>query len=174
MKSLIFFIILTGIVACKSAEIIPQKVTKMVKTSASGDYRIQEKMMVIPNQTLSVVKNELGQNYLKTLPGEHIVLKYTFMKTPKESGLMDAKYTENVWFEVKDKTLKTMDLTKKDLQKNPLYVQVYGFRNAKLFPVTDAEVHIKILDSHTAELFINIKDDNMLIHQKQIKQTLKF
>ena len=166
--------IFAGLLACKSAEIIPQKVVKMENKFESGDYHIQEKMTVIPNQTLSVVKNELGQNYLKTLPGQHIVLKYTFVQTPQESGLMDAIYTQNVWFEIKDKALKTVDYTKEDLQNNPIYVQVYGFRNAKLFSVTDAEVHIKILDPHTAELFINIKDDNMLIRQKQIKQTLKF
>ena len=174
MKNILFLLVLSGLFACKSVEIIPQKVTTMQQKSEFGDYHIQEKMTVIPNQTLTVVKNEMGQNYLKALPGQNIVLKYSYIQTPKDTGLMDANYTQNVWFEIKDKALKTVDFKTQDLQKNPLYVQVYGFRNAKLIPVTNADVHIKVLDQHTAELSIDIKDNNMLIRQKHIKQTLKF
>ena len=147
---------------------------KMEQKSESGDYQIQENMTVIPKQKLTVVKNEMGQNYLKALPGQYIVLKYTYVQTPKDTGIMDAKYTQNVWFEIKDKAVKTAEFKTQELQKNPVYVQVYGFRNAKLIPVTNADVHIKVINEHTAELFIDIKDNNMLIRQKQIKQTLKF
>lgn len=174
MKNLLFLMILSGLFACKSAEIIPQKMTTMEQKSETSHYQIQEKTTVIPNQKLTVVKNEMGQNYLKALPGQHIVLKYSYIQTPIDTGLMDAKYTQNIWFEIKAKTLKTTDFTTQDLQKNPLYVQVYGFRNVKLIPVTNADVHIKVLDQHTAELSIDIKDTNMLIRQKHIKQTLKF
>jgi len=174
MKYTIFLMLLSGLFACKTMEIIPQKATTMVQKSETSNYQIQEKIMVIPNQKLTVVKNELGQNYLKVLPGQRIVLKYSYIQSPKDPGLMDAKYTQNIWFEIKDKVLKTADYTTQALQKNPLYVQVYGFRNVKLIPVTKADVHIKVLDKHTAELSIDIKDNNMLIRQKHIKQTLKF
>ncbi len=174
MKYMLFLMLLSGLMACKSADIIPQKATTMVHKSETSNYQIQEKTTVIPSQKLTIAKNELGQKYLKALPGQHIVLKYSYIQSPKDTGLMDAKYTQNVWFEIKDSALKTADFTTQALQKNPLYVQVYGFRNVKLIPVTQADVHIKVLDKHTAELSIDIKDNNMLIRKKQIKQTLKF
>jgi len=174
MKNILFLIIISGLFACKSTEIIPQNMLKMEQKSESGDYQIQEKMTVIPKQKLTVVKNEMGQNYLKALPGQYIVLKYTYIQIPKDTGIMDAKYTQNVWFEIKDKAIKTAEITIPDLQKNPLYVQIYGFRNAKLIPVTNADVHIKVINEHMAELSIDIKDNNMLIRQKHMKQILKF
>ena len=174
MRNILFLMIFSGLFACKSKEIIPQKISKVEQKSESGNYQIQEKLSIIPKQKLSVVKNEMGQNYLKTLPGQHIVLKYSYIQTPKDTGLMDARYTQNIWFEIKDKAIKTAEFKTQELQKNPLYVQIYGFRNAKLIPVTNADVHIKVINKHMAELSIDIKDNNMLIHQKQIKQTLKF
>jgi len=174
MKNILFLIIISGLFACQSTEIIPQKVRKTEQKSESGDYQIREKMTVIPKQKLTVVKNEMGQNYLKALPGQHIVLEYNYVQTPKDTGLMDAKYIQNVRFEIKDKAIKTTKFKTQDLQKNPLYVEIYGFRNAKLIPVTNADIYIKVINEHTAELSIDIKDDNMLIRRKQIKQTLKF
>ncbi len=170
----IVVMLLFGLIACKPTEIIPQNVTEMQQKSELKNFLIHEKINIIPHQTFSIEKNESGQNYLKTLPGEHLVIKYSYLQIPKDKTLMDARYTENVWFEIKGKSLKTNDYDSLYFQKNPLYVQFYGFRNAKLIPVTNAEMHIKILDNKTAQIIINIKDPNPLIRQKNITQTLKF
>ncbi len=170
----IIIIILSAFFACKPTEIIPQNVTEMQQKSELKNFLIHEKINIIPHQTFSIEKNESGQKYLKTLPGEHIVIKYSYLQIPKDKTLMDARYTENVWLEIKGKSLKTNDYDSLYFKKNPLYVQFYGFRNAKLIPVTNAEMHIKILDNKTAQIIINIKDPNPLIRQKNITQTLKF
>ncbi len=174
MKIIVFLLVLTGLFACKSTEIKPQKMTAIQHKTESEDYHIQEEISVIPNQKLTVIKNELGQKDLKILPGQNIVLKYSYKQTPKDIGLMDANYTQNLWFEIKGQAIKTFSLTPKDLQKNPLYVQVYGFRNAKLITVTNADLKIKVTNQHKAELSIDIYDNNVLIRKKHIKQILKF
>ena len=170
----IVIMLLFGLIACKSAEIIPQKIAETQQKSETDNSFIREKISIIPNQRLSVEKNEMGKKYLKTLPGEHIVIKYSYLQSPKDNSIMDARYTENVWIEIPDKSLKTNDFNNDFFQKNPLYVQVYGFRNVKLIPVTNAEMHIKIINKQTAQISINIKDTNMLIRQRNIKQTIKF
>ncbi len=169
-----FIIILSVFFACKSGEIIPQKITEKQQQSESDNYFIQEKISIIPNQTLSVEKNEWGQNYLKTLPGHHIIIKYSYIQIPKDTGLQDARYTENVWVEIHDKSLKNNDFDSIYFKKNPLYVQIYGFRNAQLIPVSNAEMHLKLLDKQTLQIIIDMHSTNMLIRQKNIKQTVKF
>ncbi len=172
MKYLSLLIILS-IFGCKSQQITIEKPVSQQKTRQSKSFKILEKMEIIPNQTLQVVKDEAGQRYIKTLDGQNTLIKYTYKTTPLDTQIMDAGYTQYVWFEIPGHKIETKTYKTADLQKKPAYVQIHAFRNSRLIPVTKDSVSIKLIDENQIKVHFKINPQYQNIQQKDITQTIK-
>jgi len=170
MKYLSFLIVLSFL-ACKPAEITLKQISKSHKKTVENNYQILQKTELIPNQDLKVVKDEWGKKYIKLLPGKHTVLKYVYTKKPTDETLMDAGYMQIVWFELGDK-IKNKTYSTDDLQKNPVYVQITGFRNNQFIPVKNADVSIKIVKDNMVDFTIKIPEEYSRILKKDIHLTI--
>jgi len=165
-------LVLLSFFACKTTEITVKKPVKMKLNKVEKDYQVLEKTELLPNQEIKVVNDEWGRKFIKILPGKHTVLKYSYNKTPLDKTLMDAGYNQIVWFELGNK-IKNKTYTTADLQKNPVYVQISGFRNSRLIPVTKAKVETKILSEDKMQILINIDKQYSNILKKDLQQTLR-
>jgi len=165
------FVILLSFFACKPTEITVKQPVKMKLNSFEKLYQIIEKTELLPNQEVKVINDEWGKKYIKLLPGKQTVLKYVFTKNPNDKTLMDAGYNQIVWFVLGDK-IKNKTYTTADLEKNPIYVQINGFRNSRLIPVTKAKVETKVLSQDKMQIIINIDKQYSTILKKDIDQTI--
>ncbi len=172
MKYLSLLLILS-IWSCKTQQITLEKPVMTQKIRQSKSFKIIEKMEILPHQSLQIVKDETGQRYVKTLDGDNTLIKYTYKSTPLDKQIMDAGYTQYIWFEIPG-NIKTKMYKTPDLQKNPVYVQIHAFRNSKLIPVTKDSVSIKVLNDHQIKVHFKINPQYKSIQQKDITQTLKF
>ena len=171
MKQLIFlvFVIISG---CKSNEIVLQKPATFQKELQKEKIKIGQKTSIIPNQKLQIVKDEWGGSYVKLLPGSKHVIKNLYKETPVEPNLMDTGYSETLWFEVGEKLI-SKTYANEDLQKNPVYVNIQGFRNSRFVKVTKGEVTIAVLDKNRLKISISIDPEYTKIKRKNIQAEIK-
>jgi len=172
MKHLALFLLILSLSFCKSTAVKIDKQVSQQQERTEENYTINEKMEIIPRQIIKIDKDEAGIDYLKLLPGDKTVFKYSYKKKINDKTLMDAGYTQNIYFEI-DGDVKNLDLKDDELKKVNLIAQIYGFRNAVLLPVDKGSVSIKIIDDKTIELEIHIDDSYKNILQKNIKQLIK-
>jgi len=172
MKYLGYITLLFVIFSCKTQQINVEKTLVNKNIMIDNTNEITEKIELIPNRKINVVNDEWGQQYIKTLPGEKILIKYSYKQKPLDKTLQDATYSQVVWFET-DKPLKSQAFESEILKNKPLYVQIYGFRNAKLIPVTSGQIQIEVIDSKTAKINIEIPDSYNGIIKRNIEQIIR-
>jgi len=171
MKQLILLVFVL-ILGCKSTEIVLQKPVTHQKVLQKESIKILEKTTIIPHQKLQIVKDEWGSSYIKLLPGKMNVIKNIYKETPVDANLMDAVYAETLWFEAGEK-LTTKTYTTGDLQKNPVYVSIQGFRNSRFVKVTKGEIKMEVLDQKRLKIYIKIALEYTQIKRKNIETEIK-
>ncbi len=164
--------ILGSLIACQSHQITLTQTASVEKNMQSGQMKILEKTEIIPGQTLKIEKDEAGMKYVKLLNGDKTVFKYIYKSKPANPNIMDAFYTQYVYFETGNE-IKNMNLSGKDLQKIKLTVMINGFRNSSLIPVDKGNFDLKITGKNTLQFHIRLDKSYKKILQKDIIQIIK-
>ena len=169
MKYLSLIVVILSLSFCKSVNVEKTLVQKSETTEK--DYIIQEKTEIIPKQIMHFTKDEAGIEYLKLLPGDKTVFRYSYKKKPQDQSLMDALYTENIIFEIPGK-IKDMNLKDEELKSVNLTAQVFGFRNAKLIKIDKGSLQVKVIDKNNFEVEIILDDSYKSLQKKHIKKQI--
>jgi len=169
--SVFLFVFLS--VACQSTKIMTlEKPYMQVWQHQTEQFSVAEKIEILPGQKIHIATDEAGIPYIKILPGDFLVFKYTYQKKPQDKNLMDAAYVQYVYFELPD--LKKQERTDDQLKEVKLIVETAGFRNRLFIPVEKGLFQWKKTGQDTYTLHIKIDPSYAGVLQKEIKQTLKF
>ncbi len=134
-------------------------------------YKIVEKWEIIPQQKITIQKEESGSDYIKLLPGDNTVFKYSYTAKPLDPSLRDANYTQYVYFQM-DGPIKNMELKDLDLSKVQLTAQIYGFRNTAVFSIYKGRLQLQVKDGKQLILDIDIDPTYTLLRKRKIHQSL--
>jgi len=169
MKYFAFLILMLSLSFCKSIQ-IQEPVKYENETQKEGNI-IKEKIEIIPHQIIHVTKDEAGMEYVKLLPGDKTVFRYSFRQKPDDNTLMDALLVQNILFELPEK-IKNTNLKDEELKSVNLTAQILGFRNARLIKIDKGSLKIKIIDKQNMEVQIDLDDSYSMLPKKHIKQSI--
>ena len=158
--------------ACKSNQIILDHKTSIENQIRKNQMDILEQTEINPGQIIKIETDEAGMKYVKQIDGDKTVFKYLYRSKPEAQNIMDATYSQYVYFET-GKNIKNMSLSGKELQKIKLTVVIYGFRNTTLIPVDKGDFELKITGKNTLQFHIHLDESYQNIRHKNIIQIIK-
>lgn len=98
-------------------------------------------IMAYKNSSIEVVKESNGTFYAERVPGENIVVEYTFSRKGPE-GTADGNYFETLLFEVPQNT-QTLSVKDNQLQDLHMIFSTHGNRMANFYKVDSGNLQLK-------------------------------
>jgi hypothetical protein len=173
MKNLLLASFVLMFMSCNSTKDMQVTVKKahFEKTmSQKNDMNITQKWQVVPNAQINFKKDDFGVGMAKLEKGNKTVFYYKYDTKPLDKSIMDAGYTQEIFFEIEG-DIKNMSLKDKELSKINLLVGKHGFfRGSGVYTVDAGSFDLKVTAYDQVELTIDIVKPTEMVQQKHIHQ----
>ncbi|GEM_PF-3692923 len=174
MNKLIILVAILFLSGCNSTmrtKHISKPVTEK-SAKKDTDYQYAEKFQLIPNASVELLKDNIGKTYIKFDSGKKTIFRYQYKKTGLNKNLMDAAYSQEIFFEianpVQNTTLKDAELA----QVNLLVGKQCFCRDSGVYSVKKGNLEIKVLDKNNIEINVEITTPPVSLEKTKIHQII--